>query len=56
MSYKSFSFLKALSRSGHVNLSTPSIFQQYQSAETVIDLIFDWQFNQKWLQESLFAP
>ena len=40
---------------GYVNSSTPA-FDNINLTETVIDLIVDSQFNQEWLQESLFAP
>ena len=51
MSYRSFSFLMALFP---VNLSTP-FFGNLNLAKTVADLTVNWKFNQKWLQESLFA-
>ena len=51
MSYRSFSFLMALFP---VNLSTP-FFGNLNLTKTVADLTVNWKFNQKWLQESLFA-
>ena len=51
MSYRSFSFLMALFP---VNLSTPT-FGNMNLTKTVADLTVNWKFNQKWLQESLFA-
>ena len=55
MSYKSSSFLTAPFPRGHVNLSTPT-FSNIILTETVINFIVDLEFNQKWLQEYLFAP
>ena len=54
MSYRSFSFLMALFPRGRVNLSTPT-FGNMNLTKTVADLTANWKFNQKWLQESLFA-
>ena len=54
MSYRSFYFLMALFSRGRVNLSTPT-FRNMNLTKTVADLTVNWKFNQKWLQESLFA-
>ena len=53
--YKSVSYLTSLSRHGSVNPS-PSLFGYINFTEAITNLIVVWKFNQKWLQESLFAP
>ena len=55
MSYKSFPYLTLLSRHGPVNLSTPT-FGNINLTEAMADLILAWKFNEKRLQEFLFAP
>ena len=55
MGCKSFSYLTSFSRRGPVNLSTPT-FGNINLTEKMVNVIVDWKFNQKWLQESLFSP
>ena len=54
MSNRLFSFIMSLFPRGRVNLSTPT-FGNMNLTKTVADLTVNWKFNQKWLQESLFA-
>ena len=48
------SYLMSISRRGPVNPSTPT-FGNNNLTETITNLIVAWKFNQKKLQESLFA-
>ena len=53
--YKSISYLTSLSRHSPVNPSS-STFGNINLTEAMTNLIVVWKFNQKCLQESLFAP
>ena len=52
--YKSISYLMSLSRRGPVKQSNPT-FYNINMTKTIRYLVVARKFNQKWLQESLFA-
>ena len=52
--FKTNSYLMSISRRDPLNPSTP-IFGNISLIETMTNLVVAWKFNQKWLNESLFA-
>ena len=55
MIYKSFSYLTSLSHRGPVYTSTITFGNIYLTERTA-NILVACKFNEKWLQESLFAP